>query len=375
MEVVLLHPYRHQATPGLRQASVFDYYGIAPSFTVRTLPNWDLVRWDRWIPKELFLRMSFSYEMFWTLYAAVVARREHADLYFTRESNVAYWLTRLGMPTVFEAHMIPKRAQRRLVELFCRKPALRLVVTLTSFAKDRFHEIGVPEEKIVVRPSGVDLGLYDQLPSREDCRRRLGLPESEPIVGYVGRFEAMGMEKGVLNLVRSMALISRPSCLICVGGPMDLASSYIQEAEQLGIPAGRIRFVDQVPHAEVALWIRACDVVTLPWSWTDYSAYVTSPMKLFEYMAGGTPIVASDLPSLREILTNGVNARLVKAGDPSALSQGIDDLLGDSRLAASLAVQARKDVARHTWAARATEILRSALRTDHLQAAVTDRGH
>ena len=74
-------------------------------------------------------------------------------------------------------------------------------------------------------------------------------------------------------------------------------------------------------------------------------------------MAVGTPIVASDLPSLREILRHSENAWLITPGDPQALSNGIATLLHDRSLAARLVAQARIDVERYTWERRAEEIV------------------
>jgi glycosyltransferase involved in cell wall biosynthesis len=75
-------------------------------------------------------------------------------------------------------------------------------------------------------------------------------------------------------------------------------------------------------------------------------------------MASGTPIVASDLPSLREVLRHNENAILVEADDAKALANGIASLLNDRALADRLAVSARKDVEAMTWAARAESVIR-----------------
>ena len=83
----------------------------------------------------------------------------------------------------------------------------------------------------------------------------------------------------------------------------------------------------------------------------------TSPLKLFEYMAAGRPIVASDLPSLREVLRHGDNAWLVQPDDPAALAQGIQHLLAEPALAARLAAQAQEEVQAYTWEQRAERIL------------------
>ena len=63
---------------------------------------------------------------------------------------------------------------------------------------------------------------------------------------------------------------------------------------------------------KVPYWMHSCDILTIPWHWNEFSAFHTSPLKLFEYMASDVPIIASDLPSIREILSNGDNAILAK---------------------------------------------------------------
>ena len=86
------------------------------------------------------------------------------------------------------------------------------------------------------------------------------------------------------------------------------------------------------------------------------STLFTSPLKLFEYMAAGRAIAASDLPSIREILTDGENALLVKPGDPNALAAAIRTLINDGDLAQRLARAARTDVTRYTWTRRAERL-------------------
>src|SRR4029079_715197 len=81
-----------------------------------------------------------------------------------------------------------------------------------------------------------------------------------------------------------------------------------------------------------------------------------SPLKLFEYMASGRPIVASALPSLREVLRDGENALLVEPGNPPAFVAAISRLKDDPALAAQLAAQARRDVEDFTWVRRAERL-------------------
>jgi glycosyltransferase involved in cell wall biosynthesis len=361
VEVQLWHPYRRQISLKLKGRGVFDYYGLPQVFGVRMLRNFDVVRLERVFPKASFPLVFFAHAFLWGLYAALSARREMADLYYTRDSVVAYWLLRLGLPTVYEEHVVPRRAQRLILRRIACDSQLRFVVVLTSFIKNSFLQMGFAEEKVVVLPDGVDLSLFTNLPSREECRGSLGLPQERPIIGYIGRFQTLGQEKGIPELVQALGglppLNGREPLLLCVGGPMDSVPGYLELARRWRVPEASLRFIDRVPNREVPFWMRACDVVTIPWGWTEFSAYFTSPLKLFEYMAAGIPIVASDLPSLREILRHGENAWLVKAGDPNMLALGIQYVLENQDLGRKLADQATRDVQKHTWRKRATQLL------------------
>jgi glycosyltransferase involved in cell wall biosynthesis len=276
---------------------------------------------------------------------------------------VAFWLLRWGLPTVYEAHVVPKQGQRWLLQHMARHPALRLMVVLTSCMRERFVEMGFPAQKVAVFPDGVDVALFEDLPSREACRRRLELPRHRLIIGYIGRFHTLEMEKGIPELVQAMAHLPSMNgiepLLLCVGGPTDAVPAYLDLARRFGVPAHRLQFVDRVHTRECPFWMRACDVVTIPWPWTEFSAHFTSPLKLFEYMAAGVPIVASDLPSLREVLRHGENAWLVEPGSAQALAEGIGELLSDAQLQQELAHKALQEVRVYTWRERARHILKS----------------
>lgn len=104
-------------------------------------------------------------------------------------------------------------------------------------------------------------------------------------------------------------------------------------------------------------FLKAADILVLPNVPTsEESVKYTSPVKLFEYMASGVPIIASDLPSIREIL-NEQNAILVRADDPAALAEDINKVLQDNELSNSISKQALIDVKDHTWENRAQKII------------------
>jgi glycosyltransferase involved in cell wall biosynthesis len=84
----------------------------------------------------------------------------------------------------------------------------------------------------------------------------------------------------------------------------------------------------------------------------------TSPMKMFEYMASGVPLIASDLPVLQEVLRDGANAIVVPAGDTARWRQAIEQLVADDDLRYRLAQTAQDDlVRRYTWDERARSVM------------------
>lgn len=178
-------------------------------------------------------------------------------------------------------------------------------------------------------------------------------PQDPPVVAYAGHLYPW---KGAGVVLAALAALPGVRGLI-VGGhraESDLETNK-REAARLAI-ADRVRFTAAVPPADVAGLLAEADVLVLPNTSTHLSARYTSPLKLFEYLAAGKPIVASDLPSIREVLEDGRNAVLAPPGDPAALAVAIARVLADPALAGRLARQAFDDAARYTWARRAERI-------------------
>jgi len=106
-------------------------------------------------------------------------------------------------------------------------------------------------------------------------------------------------------------------------------------------------------------YLFAADALLLPNSAkAKIASHYTSPLKLFEYMASRRPIVASDLPALREVLRDGENAVLVEPDDPKALAERIKTVLDDSGLAKRISEQAYSEVSQYSWEERARRIVR-----------------
>ncbi|HEU5316794.1 MAG TPA: glycosyltransferase, partial [Chloroflexota bacterium] len=278
--------------------------------------------------------------------AARVAARDRAQVIYSRDWPVLGGALFAGSPLVWEAHDLPegdlaRAALRRLL------PRLTAVVAITRALSDELVGWGYPREKVLVAPDAVDLDRFADDPGRQAARERLGLRADERYVVYTGHLYAW---KGVRTLALAARALPRDVSVAIVGGTPADEREFRDFVVREGL--SQVRVQGHVPPAEVPVWLAAADVLALPNSGAEaISRRYTSPLKLFEYMAARRPIVASDLPSLREVLEHDRNAWLVVSDDPRALASGIEAVLRDPARAERLAAQARRDVEGRTWRA------------------------
>ena len=144
--------------------------------------------------------------------------------------------------------------------------------------------------------------------------------------------------------------------MLCfVGGPQKRIEEYQEFSKKLEI-LKKIKFLGQIRYNLIPQVLKSFDVLVLPYPWTNHYAFYMSPLKLFEYMTSKNPIVASDLPSIREIL-NERNAILVEPDNPQALAEGIKKAIENQAMAQEIASRAFQDVQEYTWEKRAKKIL------------------
>jgi glycosyltransferase involved in cell wall biosynthesis len=172
-------------------------------------------------------------------------------------------------------------------------------------------------------------------------------PEAGRQVIYAGSFYPW---KGVRELVAAVGRL--PECRMALLGGDE---RRVAELKAQCMPGGaEIEFAGQLPHAEVMARLATACIAVVP-NRDDTDSAFTSPIKLFEYMASGCAIVASDLPSLREVLGEH-DAVWTKPGDPVSLAAGIRQLATDTRLAQSLGERVRARSAEYTWEARGRKL-------------------
>lgn len=293
--------------------------------------------------------------------------KARAEIIMTRDLGVASALLRLPHTRrprlVYESHGYAPDVAGALPDL---------VATAQPASASKLARLERREQLVWRRAEGyvtITRSLRDQLLKRFGTRLHLAvIPDGartppaapaplpgEPLVAYAGHLYAW---KGVEVLLEALARLPGTKGLV-VGGhdaEPDLARVRTRAAD-LGL-GDRVTFTGLVEPSKVAAHLARATVLVLPNPRSAISTNFTSPLKLFEYMAAGRAIVASDLPSVREVLSHGENALLVRAGDPAALADAVQRLISDRVLAERLAAAAFAAVSRFTWARRAERLER-----------------
>ena len=330
-----------------QSSDLFVHYGVEPNFIVRTLPKCN----GRLSPAMFQIR------------AVMAARLGRAGVCYARGRNYLAPLlaVSLGSRAIYEFHGLPASpreaaALRRLA----RSPRARFVA-ISHALREKISNLPFPATNLLTAPDGVDLRRFTPALAKDEARRLCGLPLDRRLVVYVGGLYAGRGLEDLTGAVGAMHSKNASPLLIMVGGRDEAEVAQFRTlAEEAGVEA---MFAGYRPPAEIPRWLFAADVLAMPYAESlktatgeDTSGWM-SPLKMFEYMAAGRPIVATDLPALREVLRHESNALLAAPGQAESLRDQIQRALTDEALAERLGRQARHEVEGYTWEKRAKRIL------------------
>ncbi len=331
-----------------------SYYGVSGKIGLRhigykrLLPNWPPLR-----PLRLFLQnrgLLRDYRMH--------LKPENFDLLYTRAPALLPALLETGIPVILELHSLPRRNLRTFIR-HCGQ--CRLVDCLTSSMHRTLKEWGVPEGKLMTEGDGVDLRRFAKVPPRDEARLEIGLHTDRLVVGYVGRLKTLFMEKGVKHILEAVKQLQHEKKFLAliVGGPEKDADEYRKMAKDLGLGDEDVRFTGEVSGKEVPKMLAACDVLAMPFPDFPHYRHHMSPLKMFEYMAADRPMISSDLPTVRDVLTEEV-AYFCVPGDSADLAAVLSHIAAHPDEARAKAVAAAEKVKNHTWEERMKRVLRAA---------------
>ncbi|MDF1836555.1 MAG: glycosyltransferase family 4 protein [Planctomycetota bacterium] len=228
-------------------------------------------------------------------------------------------------------------------------PKLDGVIAISGGVRGDLLALGVPDSKILVEHDAFDTSRFDGLSSRPAARKQLGLDPDAQLVVYTGGLLAW---KGVEVLVQAAGQM--PDVDFVIVGGMD---ADVERIRGLAAGLGNVQVLGFQAPDRVPLFLAAADVGVVPnRSQPAISSRYTSPLKVFEAMAVGLPLVVSDLPSMRDIVSD-EEVRFVVPDDATALADGIRSLFGDANLRKELGRRLSQRADQHTFDARASRLL------------------
>jgi glycosyltransferase involved in cell wall biosynthesis len=340
LPVEMIAPYYPE--DARKRDSLREEFALARPFDVTWLP---FPHWG-----ERFAVRGYA------LAAALYVRARRGRLVYSREVWSAFWLARAGRRVGFEAHDLEEDRRypvwHTLTSDASLSPALGGIFCISKSLIEDYAAAGARRGLLHWAPDGVDLQRFDPPVEKSDARSRLGLSGSARIVCHSGHlYPGRGIEEAV------EALRSLPGVLLLlVGGNPEDVDRIRAAAAARGVQ-DRVRLDGMVPNGKVPLYLRAADALIMPYTSRTPTVRAMSPLKMFEYMAAARPIVATDFPTVREVLRDGDNALLAAPDSAESIARGLRRALEDRSLADKISRRAREDVNAYTWEERARKIL------------------
>jgi glycosyltransferase involved in cell wall biosynthesis len=330
-EVTLLVPGDQQSAIGNQQ--LIEHYGLQVPFPIQ------------WLSVQA--RRLFPWGAVWR------ARRLGADLLYVWPLQSAALGLLAGMPSMLELHDFPSgRFGPLWLRLFLVLPGRKRLLPITA-ALSRL--LGLPANRTVIAPDGVDLERYVSLPDPTSARRELGLPAAPTVLCTGHLYEGRGAD-----LFLALAKKFPQASFVWVGVRSADVKTWAARATAQAL--ANVTFTGFVPNKRIPLYQSAADVLLMPYQQTvatssgGNTALICSPMKMFEYMAAGRAILTSDLPVLHEVLDD-TTAVFCPSDNVEAWGSALGRLLSDEKQRQILGQRARRLVEQYSWVERSRRVL------------------
>ena len=242
-----------------------------------------------------------------------------------------------GLARIFETTIL-KRAEA----VCCPSKIMRTLLT----------ERGITKEKIIVTPNGINLEKFNSQMDGEQIRNQYGLG-GKVIIGFVGILKRLWGIYTILECAPQVLSKRNDLHFMVVG-----EGKEFQNVERLIKENGltdKFTLTGGISHSDIPKYIAAMHIGIAPYCYKD--PFHGSPMKIFEYMAMGKPVISSAQGQIKDIIKNGENGLLIEPDDPDGLAKAILELGRDKTKMSNMGMKARATVENYTWEANARKVL------------------
>jgi len=320
----------------------FEYYNFEKTFEFKRIFCIDFL-FLSFLKFASFVLQVASFAISSFLY--VLVHKKNIDVVYTRDFYAAAFASFLK-PVFYEVHSLPSKASW-LHKLAWRKT--KGLIVISNGLRDDLIKYGVDENKILVARDGVNIERFDIDLSKNEAREKLGVPMNQNIIVYTGHLYEW---KGADTLAQAGLQVSSDVHVYLIGGTDEDVARFRAQYK-----SDNLHIIGHRAQTEIPVWLKAADLLVIPNSAKErISSHYTSPLKLFEYMSSGVPIIASDLPSIREVL-NDNEAVFFSPDDSSDLSEKITQSIENIESLGKHAQSVKEKVYQYSWKNRAKRIV------------------
>ncbi|MBC8184192.1 glycosyltransferase family 4 protein [candidate division KSB1 bacterium] len=251
-------------------------------------------------------------------------------VYEAREFHPQYW----GIPNL--AEFIEK------LNLY----QADLSICVSNEAKKYFLKYGVPDQKLNVVTNGADINLFNNEFQNEKIISTYGL-KNKIVIGFIGSFHLWHGVENLIHLIKQVVCINQRVVFLLVGqgGPMQSSIESFIETNNL---SDKVIKTGYISHDEIPEYISAMDVVLAPYPGLKFFYY--SPVKIFEYMACGKPVVSTKIGQIAELIEDGYNGMICSPDNLDEMYNKIKRLVNEPGLRNRIGENARNSILQnHSW--------------------------
>ncbi|MFH1744872.1 MAG: glycosyltransferase [bacterium] len=336
------------------QEDAYSFYNLKRGFAIQYVDSFDFFKFQKYLGGKIsFYLQSLAY--FLKLFFLEI---DKDAIVYTRNPEIVWIFSLRGRKTVYECH--DWFGKHKNIALCLLKKASKIITT-NSYIKKEFLNNKFQQEILVAR-NGVDLDIFDLNISKQEAVEKLNIDKEIKqkllkckVLLYTGSFKTMGEDKGMEDIISSFKYLADDIIFLAIGGnEKDIV--YYEKKVMEDEVVGRVFLFDKKEQSELAIFQKSADILLMPFPDKAHYKYHMTPLKMFEYMASDRPIIASNLPSIKEVLEEN-NCFFCEPDDPKNLAEKINYVLVSGEEAQRKTDKAHYDVKKFTWRKRAENIL------------------
>ena len=304
--VDLLHPFQ----PRKPDDKLAKIYNLQEKLRVADLPlPWPIDLWDsKWTSASTIV----------CKYYLPIHLLKSTKIVHSRDWNFVKAAIKNGIPAIYEQH---HHEDKQFEPEIVRNPLFQIAVTVADTVRDSMIENGMPPEKVITLHNGFNqLFLARHTAVAENWRQQLLPNGRKHLAVYAGGLYPFKGVDMLVDVARELPDVQ----FAIAGGDSSQVTAYQQLATDKQVK--NINFLGYLPQNQLASLLQAADVLTHPHCLTEAATF-TSPLKFFDYMASGTAIVATEIPSLMEFKSGNIATIWCEPDNPYKFAQSIRDSL------------------------------------------------